>query len=75
MMTYSVQLFVQHHVPYLQNLPLYVNSRFKAIMFQSTELKDAVHYLSELVGSYDADTLCCACQHLAETIKKGIQIT
>lgn len=41
---------------------------------KSVELKDAVHYLSELEGSYDAETLCCACWHLAETIKRGREI-
>lgn len=40
-------------------------------LFKSLELNDAVHYLIELMGSYDAEKLCYACSCFAKTLKKG----
>ena len=39
---------------------------------QSRKLQEAAKYLSELVGSYDPDTLYHACLKLAEVIKEGM---
>lgn len=39
---------------------------------QSPRLQEAAHLLSQLVGNYDADTLCDACLRLAETIEQGL---
>ena len=38
---------------------------------QSSMLSEATHFMTELVGSYDADKLCAASLHLAGIIKKG----
>lgn len=39
---------------------------------QSPRSQEAAHLLSQLVGNYDADTLCDACLRLAETIEQGL---
>ena len=62
--SHNSHLTPRHH----PHLPTHTHSHTPP---QSRKLQEAAKYLSELVGSYDPDTLYHACLKLAEVIKEG----
>lgn len=73
----TVELFPLHHTLLLVFNKIVWKRLPQTILHQhlppqSPRSQEAAHLLSQLVGNYDADTLCDACLRLAETIEQGL---